>query len=213
MPIRHHCPPPTPFLSFLKRNDCILYSPLSQTDTTDWISGNQIIPYGNGSMTWDSARSIWKFQKLSSQSYGTNSWFAKWQLKIPIEQQEISWSCCVELFAYYYTYNYYSAYETLPTRSAMWSLHGTYNQLTQSAHSHGSENNRTIWKGYKNGTQVYTYTYSSIRQLIYTTDICIGMRPNSDSQFSGPYGIRNIAIFAKTFSLNDINEYFALLPS
>lgn len=211
MPIRHHCPPPNPFLSFLKRNDCILYSPLSQTDTTDWISGNQIVPYGNGSMTWDSARNIWKFQRLSNQPYGANQYYAKWTLKNSFGGGDALFTCCAEFYAYY-TSDVNCAWDWLPTRGGQ-SWYGTYNQLTQSAQVLDILNQNSIQYQYRNSVCVLTYPYNVVHQFYYTDGVRIGCPNSSGSVYRGPFGVRNIAVFLKPFSLNDINEYFALLPS
>lgn len=211
---REHNIQSNPLLEWLQSKNCMLYSPLSQNDTTDWISGNQIIPYGEGSMIWDSNRQMWKFSKLASQPYGDTQYFAYWNLKESIPQQNELTTCIAELYVDSYTPDVYNCYDLLPTRIGL-SLYGTRYALTHSAQTFSIENNRSIQRQYRNGSTVFTYTYNQILQLPYSDRIRIGNpmnRTTSEIQrTSGPYWLRNFAYFLQVLSPAEITEYFNLI--
>lgn len=203
-----------PLLAWLESKNCVLYSPLSQNDTTDWISGNQIIPYGEGSMLWDNNHQMWKFSKLSNQPYGDSQYFAYWNLKEPIPQQNMEFTCIAELYIDSYTPDSYNCYDFLPTRVGL-SLYGTRYSLTQSSQVFAIENNRSMQRQYHNGSTVLTYTYNNILQIPYADGIRIGdpmnRTPNETLRSAGPYWLRNLAFFLQDLSLSEINEYFNLI--
>lgn len=211
---REHALQSNPLLEWLKSKNCILYSPLSQDDTTDWISGNQIIPYGEGSMLWDSNRQMWKFSKLASQPYGDTQYFAYWNLKETMSQQNWVSTGIAELYTDSYTPDSYICYDLLPTRVGS-SLYGTRYALTHSAQTFSIENNRSIQRQYRNGSTVFTYTYNQILQLPYSDRIRIGNpmnRTTAETQrTSGPYWLRNFAYFLQVLSSAEITEYFNLI--
>lgn len=211
---REHKTQSNPLLDWLKSKNCILYSPLSQNDTTDWISGNQIVPYGEGSMIWDSNRQMWKFSKLSNQPYGDTQYFGYWNLKELIPQQNILFTCIAELYTDSYTPDSYSCYDLLPTRAGT-SLYGTRYSLTQSAQVFSIVSNKSRQQQYRNGSSVFTYNYNTILQLPVITSIRIGNPMNrtvdETSRSSGPYWLRNFAVFLQAFTLSEINEYFSLI--
>ena len=211
---REHTTQSNSLLDWLKSKNCILYSPLSQNDTTDWISGNQIIPYGEGSMIWDSNQQMWKFSKLASQPYGDTQYFAYWELKETVQQQNWITTGIAELYSDSYTRDSYSCYDSLPTRAGM-SLYGTRYSLTQSAQVFSIVSNKSRQQQYRNGSSVFTYNYNTILQFPVTTGIRIGNPMNrtvdETSRSSGPYWLRNFAFFLQAFTLSEINEYFSLI--
>lgn len=211
---REHTTQSNPLLAWLESKNCILYSPLSQNDTTDWISGNAIEVYNNNSMVWDSAHDIWKFQKVGGQS-GASSYFARWELNEILTQQPMVFTAICQFYAYYdwQGSGLNSVYDFLPTRMGM-SLYGTLNNETESAQIFGVVNNKSKQLQYRNGSQVFTYNYTSILQLPQTTHIRIAA-PNNYGYFegnsTGPFGVRNFAFFLQAFTLSEINEYFNLI--
>ena len=211
---REHTTQSNSLLDWLKSKNCILYSPLSQNDTTDWISGNAIELYNSNSMVWDSAHDIWKFQKVGGQS-GASSYFARWELKEVLQPQSMVFTAICQFYAYYdwQGSGLNCVYDFLPTRQGM-SLYGTLNNETESAQIFGIENSKSKQMQYRDGSQVFTYNYTSILQLPQTTHIRIAA-PNNGGNFAGnntgPYGVRNFAFFLKAFTLSEINEYFNLI--
>lgn len=211
---REHTTPSNPLLDWLQSKNCMLYSPLSQNDTTDWISGNQIIPYGEGSILWDNNQQMWKFSKLENQPYGDAQYFAYWNLKDSILQRNWVTTCIAELYTDSYTPDAYNCYDLLPTRVGS-SLYGTRYALTHSVQTFSIENNRSIQRQYRNGSTVFTYTYNQILQQPYFDRIRIGnpMNRTTDEtrRSSGPYWLRNFAFFLQALSVSEINEYFNLI--
>jgi len=167
-------------------------------------------------MTWDSARSIWKFQKVGSQ-YGVSSYFAMWELKTTLVQQPLEFTAICQFYAYYdYSGNgLNNVYDFYPNRLGL-SFVGTRNYERECAQVFPIINNHSRQLQYRNGVQVSLTDYQSILNVPQTTHIRIG-QPQYNGNFNGtstgPYGVRNFAAFLKAFSLNEVNEYFALLPS
>ena len=161
---------------FLAAHNCELYSPLSQTDTTDWISGNQIEVYAQDSMVWDSTNNIWKFQHVNGQPWNNNMYAAKWQLKNARAAQRTIQTCCAEFLAYNVG-DINSCYDVLPTRAGL-GLYGTKNVITDSAQLFAPNGSGVIQYQYRNGTQVFTYTYGSPNSGRY-----IGYEPNTENHW------------------------------
>ena len=194
----------SPLMDFLSAHNCVIYSPLSQNDTSDWINGNEIETYASNSMVWDSANGIWKFQHVSGQPYDNNHYAARWECNFPAQQAVFTG------IAEFYAYNVSDTnlcYDFFPTRSGL-SLYGTLNALTQSAQVF----DRTLQYQYRNGSVVFTYYYPNGVTIPVTTHIRIGVFHNDyQAPAQGPYGLRNFAFFLKALTQQEINEYFNLI--
>lgn len=198
-----------PLLTFLAAHNCELYSPLSQTDTTDWISGNQIEVYAQNSMVWDSTNNIWKFQHVNGQPYNNDQYAAKWQLKTARPAQRTILTCCAELLAYNVG-DINSCYDVLPTRAGL-GLYGTKNVITDSAQLFAPNGSGVTQIQYRNGTNVFTYLYGSANIPAATYIRIATFHNSSQSAVTGPYGLRNFAFFSDPLTLDEINEYFSLI--
>lgn len=198
---------------FFAAHNCVLYSPLSQDDTSDWISGNQIETYAADSMVWDSANGVWKFQHVSGQPYNNDQYAAKWQLANQIPKSRSNVTCCAELYAYNTSDNNV-CYDFLPTRCGL-GLYGTKNALTESAQVFESpQGTYTNQYQYRNGTQVFYYNYPSGAYTPSATETHFRIATFHNSYQApvvGPFGIRNIAFFLQPLSISEINEYFSLI--
>lgn len=203
-----------PILDFLIAHNCLFYSPLTQTDTTDWISGNQMVKFANDSAVWDSTLNMWKFQYVTGQQYGTNPYFAKWTLKNVIPQNSaIAFSGAAEFYPYDsqqpgtdYTH---VNWDLIPTRFAL-SMYAPPNVLTNSCQTFKTVNNVTVQYQYMNGVNQTVYTYGQI--ITFNTnksEITIGQYENS--YFQKHYGMRNFALFENGLSTQEIDEYFSLI--
>lgn len=206
---REHNIQSNPLLDFLQAHDCIFFSPLSQNDTSDWISGNAMTLYSSNSAVWDAVNGIWKFQHVSGQPYNNSMYAARWQCQIP-SISPAEFTGIAELYAYNVS-DANSCYDVLPTRQGL-SLYGTQGTLTQSAQVLGTENNRTVQRQYRDGIVVFSYNYSAIVSVPAITHIRIGTFYNNyQAQVQGPYGLRNFAFFLKELTLSEINEYFNMI--
>ena len=196
-----------PLLDFLQAHNCIFYSPLTQDDTTDWISGNSMVKYNANSAMWDSANNIWKFQYVSGQPYNANQYYAKWDLKETILQSSINFTSIAQLRAYSVS-NVNACYDILPNRGGL-SMYGTINQETQSAQVFYTDSVSHQLQ-YRNAVKVLDYAYGSILNAANgTTGIRIGC-PNQ-SEAAKTYGMRNFSVYSEMLSLSEINEYFSLI--
>ena len=201
-------------IKFLREHNCIFYSPLSQDDTSDWISGNQMVKFANDSAVWDSTLNMWKFQYVTGQQYGTNPYFAKWTLKNVIPQNSaLIFSGAAEFYPYDsqqpgtdYTH---ANWDLIPTRSGF-SMYASPNTLTNSCQTFKTVNNVTVQYQYMNGVNQTVYTYGQIITFnANKSEITIGQYENS--YFQKQYGMRNFALFANGFSTQEIDEYFSLI--
>lgn len=185
-----------PVVDWLVNHNCLLYSPLTHEDTSDWISGNAIETYSPNSMVWDDVNGIWKFQHVSGQPYNNNQYAARWECPIPsVSPAEIT--CIAEFYAYNIS-DTNTCYDVLPTRQG-WGLYGTQGTLTQSAQVFATENNRTVQRQYRDGIIVFSYNYNTIGSVPAITHIRIGTFHNSyQAAVQGPYGLRNFAFFFET---------------
>lgn len=205
---REHITQSDPLMDFLRAHNCIFYSPLSQTDTTDWISGNAMTPYSANSVVWDSARQMWKFQHVSGQPYNASQYYAKWDLKETLIQTAAQWSAVSQFYAYNLN-GVNINYDALPTRLGL-SMNGTIYSETESAQVFASDNVSTVQTLWKNGVSVFNYNYGSIINAFNnTTGVRIGCPHNSGS--AKTYGMRNFAIFPQGMTITEINQYFALI--
>ncbi|MCR4964868.1 MAG: hypothetical protein K6A41_04350 [Bacteroidales bacterium] len=196
---------------FLAAHNCILYSPLSQTDTTDWISGNQIETYASGSMVWDANNNIWKFQHVSGQPYNNNMYAAKWEFNTQLPSRRAIFTCVAEFLAYNVS-DINQCYDYLPTRVGF-GFWGTKDVITDSAQVFKPSGSVSVIQyQYRNGISVFSYTYSSGPTLPVATHLRIGTFHNTtQAPVQGPYGIRNLALLADPLTLDEINEYFSLI--
>lgn len=195
-------------LDFLQAHNCIFYSPLSQTDTTDWISGNAMTPYSANSVVWDSANQIWKFQKVSGQPTNSSQYYARWNLKETLVQSVMQWTAIAELFAYNQS-DLNICYDTFPTDWGL-SMFGTQGQITQSAQLLYNYNSTSWQDQYRDGVRELNYNYGRIYNLF---NGCTGIRIGcpSSAAASKTYGMRNFAVFAKQLTPAEMTEYFSLI--
>lgn len=200
-----------PLLDFLNSHSCVLYSPLSQTDTSDWISNNEIEKYAADSMVWDSANGIWKFQHVSGQPYNNNMYAAKWEFKTQLQSRRAIFTCVAEFLAYNVS-DINQCYDFLPTRTGF-GFWGTKDVITDSAQVFQPSGSVAINQyQYRNGVRVFSYTYNSGLTLPVATHFRIGTFHNTtQAPVQGPYGFRNLALFSDPLTLDEINEYFSLI--
>lgn len=196
-------------VEWLANHNCVLYSPLTHEDTSDWISGNAIETYSSNSMVWDDANGIWKFQHVSGQPYNNNQYAARWECPIP-STYPIEFTGIAEFYAYNVS-DTNVCYDVLPTRQGL-SLWGTQGTLTQSAQVIAVENNITVQRQYRDDIIVFSYNYSTINSFPTVTHIRIGVFNNSyQAAVQGPYGMRNFAFFLKALTLSEINDFFNII--
>lgn len=205
-----------PLMSFLNAHNCIFYTPLSQTDTSDWISGNAMQLYNANSAVWDSAKNMWKFQYASNPTGGTNAYYAKWSLKELLSMSPPVFSAVAELYCYSATNNGNVSNYNLSNNSsgAGLTMYGTQNQLTQSCQQFYTSNNATIQRHVMNGNIAFEYNYNQLINLpdMLYVDIGWDMRYNQTYR-RGPWGMRNFAVFNSVLSVDEINEYFNIITA
>lgn len=205
----HQTTTSNPLMDFLQAHNAIFYSPLSQTDTTDWISGNAMTPYSANSVVWDSANQIWKFQHVSGQPYNLNQFYAKWDLKETLVQSYIQWTAIAQLYAYDSPTGTNYCYDIFPTAIGC-QLFGTLGSETQSAATFYLYNGTSWQDQYKDGIRLVNYNYNNVYNFFNGTNgIRIGRPYIADR--AKTYGMRNFAVFALGLTLTEINQYFALI--
>lgn len=204
-----------PLVDFLQAHNCLFYSPLSHDDTTDWISGNQMMKYANDSVVWDSNLNMWKFTYVTGQSTGRYQYYAKYALATPIPiNTRLQYTCLAEYYPYdsaTWTSVLTSAvYDFLPLNYGM-SLSGVTGQINQSAHVFSNENGQTYQKFYRDGVLVYNNTTNLTVFEDNETHVILGnMRENNMKK---QYGVRNLALFMDVLTIQEINEYFNILAA
>lgn len=78
------------YIDWLKSLGCVFYSPLTETETRDLISGSQMQQGNNGTVTWDASKGAWYFQDLYSSRYDV---IASWQgLNLPFDITNIGFT-------------------------------------------------------------------------------------------------------------------------
>lgn len=195
-------------LDFLQAHDCIFFSPLSQNDTSDWISGNAMTLYSSNSAVWDAVNGIWKFQKVSGQPMNNSQYYARWNLKETLVQSVMQWTAIAELLAYDQS-DINRCYDTFPTDWGC-SMFGTQGQITQSAQLFYDYNSTSWQDQYRDGIRELNYNYGRIYNLFNgCTGIRIGCPTNSST--AKTYGMRNFAVFAKQLTPAEMTEYFNLI--
>lgn len=203
-----------PLVDFLEEHNCIFYSPLTQTDTTDWISGNAMVKYANDSAVWDSSLNMWKFTYVNGQPYSDEQFYAKWTLNTPIPQgTDLNFTVISELYQYdtpvWSSVNTSPVYTFYPFRFGM-SLSGRQGMMNLSAHQMETTNSGVYQKFFVNGVEIYNaYAYNTSTKFELFNEIGIGNMRGSNMRKM--YGMRNFAAFLQVFSLEEINEYFSLL--
>lgn len=213
---RNHTKEENRLIKFLQEHNCIFYSPLSQTDTSDWISGNAMVKYANDSVVWDSEHDIWKFQYANNPSGSTNGYYAKWTLNEVYELSPIIVSAVAELYCYNSTDNGLVMNWNLSNNSSGGglSMYGLQNQLVQSCQQFYTSQNTTIQKQIRNGNYVFEYNYNQLINLPDMLYVDIGWDMRYDQPHRrGPFGMRNFAIFSSILSLTEINEYFNIVTA
>ena len=72
---RHHCPPPNPYVEWLKSLGCVFYAPLVENDTSDWISGQYPTTDTGCTVTWDANQGMYNlYSRRNGQNYGALNW-------------------------------------------------------------------------------------------------------------------------------------------
>lgn len=198
----------TPLTNFLKAHNCIFYSPLSQNDTSDWVSGNAMTLYSSNSAVWDSANNILKFQKVSGQPMNNSQYYARWNLKETLVQSVMQWTAVAEMLAYDQS-DTNLCYDTFPTPWGT-SMFGTQGHITQSAQLLYTYDSTSWQYQYRDGIMVGSNNYGRIYNMFNgCTGIRIGCPTNATT--AKTYGMRNFAIFAKQLTPAEITEYFNLI--
>jgi hypothetical protein len=196
---------------FLQQHNCIFYSPLSQDDTTDWISGNAMVKRLNDSAVWDSTNNMWKFQYVSGQSYNANEYYVKWDLNNTIVQSQMNLTAIAQTYSDTTTDCFY---DFLPTRIGL-SL-ATYSTTTgnesESVQVFATVNNISRQKVYVDGVMTLDYNYNMPYNFFNgETGFRIGCPINSSRATT--FCMRNFALFADALSLDEISEYFNIVKA
>lgn len=202
-----------PLWDFLQAHNCSFYSPLSQDDTSDWISGNPMQQYASGSVLWDGNINMWKFTYVSGQPNDASQYYAKWTLHTPTPNgASRHFTALAELYPYSngaYTADQHNNYDLLPTRAAL-SMLGNVGQVNNSGQVWETLNSVTKMYMYKNGTYNLNYNYGSDIVCPTSSEIRIGC--NVNSQLRKQYAMRNFAFFFGTvLEKTEIDEYFNLI--
>lgn len=210
---RHHGQMGGGLLGFLHAHNCSFYSPLSYSDTTDWISGNQMVKYNSNSAVWDSAINMWKFTYVNGQANSNTAYYAKWTLNTPILQGVPIFTTIGEIYPYDTEQsdiqNGKLCWDFLPNRrgQSFIAITGQYNQCSQIM---AVSNGESVQYQYTNGSLSFTYQYGSLLNSAYETEIRIGAPNNSGHRKR--YAMRNFALFiGEAFNNSLVNEYFSLL--
>ena len=213
---REHSIEEDKLIKFLQEHNCIFYSPLSQDDTTDWISDNEMVKYANGSAVWDSNLNMWKFKYVNGQPISNMSYYVKWSLKEAIQTNTLKeFTAIVEYYPYdsatWQSVLTDSVYDFLPYNNGM-SFSGITGQLNNSAHIWTTENNSTHQKFYRNGEIIYDANYGSLQYFNYEDTVCIG-NPR-ENRLTHSFGLRNFAVFGAPYlTISEINEYFNIVTA
>lgn len=182
-----------------------------QGDTTDWISGNVMVKYANDSVVWDNTVGMYKFKLASGQSYGTNQYYAKWNLIDTIVQSQANFTV-VSLTYSDTTQDCF--YDFFPTRFGL-SLPShsiTTDDKSESVQMFSTVNNITHQKVYVNGVEELDYNYNRAYNFFNgSTGVRIGCPINI--RYATTYCMQHFALFAQALSLDEINEYFNIVTA
>lgn len=95
------------YVDWLKSLGCVFYSPLTEFETRDLISGQPMQQGNNGSVTWDPNEQAWYFQDLYQNTFDV---IASWQgLNLPFDTTNIGFSLCYEIKLVQNGYNQWSS--------------------------------------------------------------------------------------------------------
>ena len=208
---REHTKEEDRLIKFLREHNCIFYSPLSQDDTSDWISGNAMVKYANDSVVWDNNVGMYKFKLASGQSYGTNQYYAKWNLIDTIVQSQANFTG-VSLTYSDTTQDCF--YDFFPTRLglSLTSYSTTTGDKSESAQMFSTVNNITHQKVYIDGVEALDYNYNSAYNFFNgSTGVRIGCPINI--RYETTYCMQHFALFTQALSLDEINEYFNIVTA
>lgn len=215
---REHSKEEDKLIKFLQEHNCIFYSPLSYGDTSDWISGNAMIPFSQNSAVWNSTINMWEFQH-TTQPTGLRGQFVTWNLKEPFSQPAMNFTSVSELYVYQNASDGYRNYTinfatTAELNHYALSMYGNIGNVTNSCQLFLTENGITSQKQYVNGVLKFNYNHNQMLTKDDGVSVSIGW-DNRTNQYdrTGPFGMRNFAIFSSTLSLAEINEYFNIVTA
>lgn len=206
---REHSKEEDKLIKFLREHNCIFYSPLSQNDTSDWISGNAMVKYANDSAVWDNNVGMYKFKLASGQSYGTNQYYAKWNLIDTIVQSQMN----ITVVSLTYSDTTQDCfYDFFPTRIgiSLTTYSTTTGDKSESSQEFTTVNNISHQKVFVDGVETLDYNYNRAYNFFNgSTGVRIGCPSNSS--YATTYCMQHFALFTQALSLGEINEYFNIV--
>ena len=200
------------YIDYLKSLGCVLYLPLgADRDLKDYISGNNLVPTGTGSIVWDNTLQMYVITTPNSYNVKIATLdslipISDWSADIvsgSIQMQKVSNGGYSEIFCVG-DYNG-CLYPTAANRQT-----NNLNSWTSGLHDSGMvfKSNRRVW--YEDGAQARSDTYGGRAPHSWAASKEFFIGSSSSNTRNTSIAVANIMLFNKELSLADyrkINGY------